>query len=224
MMYRNNPLAVLWVLMWCGSLGCSTAAGTQFPPDGVVIPWDIGPKDSIVEQEFILSQYRWYRLDIALLSTRRHIDPLGETARMKTFTGDGTYGIATKESANTEHPVWIIPHTLEEGRRVAEGIRQGIYVRRSGDPGVIVPVHLRIEQVDNSGATTLHTDQVFDTENYYGAHSTDGLLRKITNIKLRPGKYRFRVSTTKESSLPPNVIIFLKVAPTSNSRVLKDDE
>jgi len=52
----------------------------------------------------------------------------------------------------------------------------------------------------------------------------DGLIREITSVKLRPGKYRLQVKTTKESPLPPEIATSLRVAPTSNSRELKDNE
>jgi len=191
---------------WMTTTACATSSDVKLPP-GFTIKWNIAPKDSLVEQEFVVTKDCWVRFDIKFSSTRPPGDPIGELERMKKFIGTGSSWIVTKESANTDHPEVVIARTPEEVQRRDEGVAKGIYVYKAG-PSVIVPVRIRIEQVDSAGTTTVHTDKLVDTENFDAAGS-GGLFRKITLVNLKPGKYRVRASTTRDSALPPDIETFL---------------
>lgn len=206
-------IASLLALLPCGVTAvCATSSDVKLPP-GFTIKWNIAPKDSVVEQEFVVTENWWFRFDIKFSSTRPpgSFNPVEEVERMKQFAGSGTSSVVTKESANTDHPEVVIARTPEEVDRRDEGIRRGIYVWKATEPGVVVPVHLRIEHVNSSGATTVHTDEVVDTGNFYSAGS-GGLFRKITIVNLKRGKYRVKASTIRDSSLLPDIETFLSAA------------
>jgi len=108
MTHRGLLTGLLVLLSWGVSLACATASEVKLPP-GFAIPWNIGPKDSTVEQEFVVMKYLWCRLEIALKSTRMHVERHKGTERMKKVVGDGRHGGVTKDSANTDHPIRITP-------------------------------------------------------------------------------------------------------------------
>lgn len=223
MIQKNLLAGLLAMLPWGACLACAGVSDVKLPP-GFLIPWNIALKDSAVEQEFVVTEYRPYGFNIAFKSMRMNVDRHQETERMKTFTGQGHKNIVTKESANTDHPEVVIAGTPNEVQKRDEGVAKGLYVYKDLQPGVIVPVHLRIEKVESSGGTMLHTDQVINTGGWYAA-GIDGLIRKIADIKLRPGKYRLTVKTTQESPVPQDIVTSLKVMQASpKTRQLKDNE
>jgi hypothetical protein len=211
-------------------------------PPGFTINWNIGPKDSVVEQDFVVTEYRVYRFEIKFSSTRESANPLEETKRMFKFAGDGRHHRVNKESADTDQPIVVPEYTQEELEFMKNGgsLVEGEYyadhplgknqrlhspppgtVWKSASSGVLVPVHIKIVQVDRAGVANVHTDRLVNTENIEGA---GGLIRLIAGAKLRPGKYRLPLNTVKETLLPPDIETFLRAAAVPTTRVLKDNE
>ena len=221
---RRILAGLMTVLPWIPNTACATSSDVKMPP-GFTVKWNIEPKDSVVEQDFVVTEYRVYRFEIKFSSIRKPIsgEEIEELNRIYKFTGDGRSQCYTKESVNTDHPVVVPANTPEEFNRRAEGVQKGIYVWKADNPGVIVPVHIRIEQVDSAGATTVHADKLVNTENIEGAVA-GGLIRLIAEVKLRPGKYRLSARTVRESPLLPNMETFLRAAAIPKSGVLKDSQ
>jgi len=82
--HRDILVTFLAMLLWGFSLVGTMASEVKLPP-GFNIPWNIASKDSGVGQEFVVTEYRWYRLDIVFKSTRQSVNRHEETERMKKF-------------------------------------------------------------------------------------------------------------------------------------------
>ena len=218
---RRILAGLLTVLPWMTNTACATSSDVKMPP-GFTIKWSIEPKDSVIEQDFVVTEYRTYRFEIVFRAIHTPMSA-EEIKQVHKFTGDGSFWIVTKDSVNSDHPEVVIARTPEEVQRRAEGIAKGLYVYKSASPGVIVPVHIRIEQVDSAGVATVHTDEVDDTEGIEGGGPL-GIDRLITDVRLRPGKYRLRANTIRESPLPPNTETFLRAAAIPNTKALKHNE
>jgi hypothetical protein len=203
-------VCLLVLLPWSPGIACATSSDVTLPP-GFTIKWNIEPRDSVVEQDFVVTEYRYYRFEIKFSSTRDRNSVIAddELHRIRKFAGDGSYWYVTKDSASTDHPEVVIAKTPEEVHRRDEGIAKGDILYQAANPGVIVPVHIRIEQMDTGGTIMVHTDKVVDTENTERVIA-GGLIRLIIEIKLKPGKCRLRANTLKETPLPPDMETFLR--------------
>ena len=121
--------------------------------------------------------------------------------------------LVTKDSASTDHPEVVIPiaKTKEEARRWHDDLQKGDYIYRAMNPGVIVPIHIRIDQLQDDGTARPHTNKLIDTDKTERAVE-GGLVRLIIETKLTPGRYRLVARTTQETPAPPTITTFLRVA------------
>lgn len=214
MTYKNNLLTILLVLTWGGSLSYATASEVKVPP-GFTLPWNIAPKGSVVEQDFEVNEYRVYRIEFKFALTQElhgAKSPDDEWQQLRRFSGDSSWSLVTKDSANTDHPEVVIPtaKTKEEARSWYNSLKKGEYVYKAMNPGVIVPIHIRIDQLQSDGTFSSHTDKLIDTDKTERAVE-EGLVRLIIETRLMPGRYRLVGRTMRETPVPQAITTFLRV-------------
>jgi hypothetical protein len=214
------------LLLWL--TGAATAAEPlpSIPPERA-FKWDISRKDSVVKQEFEISSCGAYEFTIGFGGTdatngdgslkgkkesdqswRRQLTtrPDGPLdGPLSKFLGDGSYSFYLKDGSD---PNPIIVRTAEEVTKRNQLFRQGVYVTRLSNPGVIVPVRITLERGDSKGIT----DQTIDTG---GWHSGGALLtRKIMDrITMKPDVYRVTAVTLRDSPLPEGITTYLLISP-----------
>ena len=86
--------------------------------------------------------------------------------------------------------------------------------------GVIVPIHIRLEQMGEGGLAILQTDEVVNTGGFIYL-GEKGIARQITIIHLKPGHYRLRAMTLRESVLPLNLETYLRAMKDEHAEVPK---
>lgn len=191
--------------------GCSGGLLAQDDNTILRIPatlkWDIRPANSAIEREFMVSEYRNYYFYIAF--NKGGAFDLDE---LRKFTGDSSVQIVTKDPV----PAVVNATTTEEVRRAHELIRNGVYEYRYAHPGVVMPLHLMIEKLGDDTTTTV-VDQTLNTD-----RECFGLDRAITEVALKPGKYRIKLNTLQETYLPSGAEPSLVIAYRPKTRVLKD--
>jgi hypothetical protein len=176
----------------------------------IVLKWDIQPANSSIEQEFLVTEYRNYYFYVAFNKG----GPF-DVKELRKFTGDGGHQIVTKDPV----PIVVIPKTNEEVRRAYELVRTGVYEYRFINLGVVMPVHLILERLVDERKTALPpiVDETFNTDRI-----CFGLDRAITGVALKPGKYRIKLNTLQETSLPSGAESSLVIAYRPKTRVLTD--
>ena len=193
---------------WPGSLFAQVAKSAPRIP--LVLKWDIRPANSQIEKEFLVTEYRNYYVYVAFNKG----GPFDVSALRK-FTGGGGSQIVTKDSL----PVVVINRSAEEMRRSLELIDKGVYEWRQ-DVGVVMPVHMVLEKLDddrNATQATMLVDETFNTD-----RECFGLDRAITEVALKPGTYRIKLRTLQETHLPSGAVSSLVIAYRPQTRVLKD--
>jgi hypothetical protein len=210
---------------------------------GFEVKWDIGPKDSVVEQDIVVTRDRVYRLELVFRSIYGQMSREDQREAFK-FTGDGTYQYVTTESAKMDHPIVVPEYSQDEQDFLKSGgsLVGGEYfkahplpvntrfhttppagtVRRHTEMGmgVIVPIQIRLEQIGEGGRGSLQTEEVVNTEGFIYL-GEQGIARQITTIHLRPGHYRLRAMTVKESVLPLNLETYLRAMKDLHAEVPK---
>lgn len=176
----------------------------------LVLKWDVQPANSQIEQEFLVKEYRNYYVYLEFNRA-----PPVDVKELRRFTGDGAYQIVTKDPV----PTVINPQTTEEVRRADELVRQGVYEFRHIHLGVMMPVHVTLEKLGDDINTTPLTivDETFNTD-----RGCFGLDRAITEVALKPGKYRIKLKTLQETYLPPGADSSLVITFRPKTRVLVD--
>jgi hypothetical protein len=168
--------------------------------------WDVRPANSRIVLDAEITEYRNYCIFV------RFDGPLDIT-ELRKFTGDLSFQVVTKDPI----PAVIMPKTNEELHREEELIRQGVYIRRYVNLGVVMPVHVKIEKLNDDNATTaILLDKVIDTDR----GSYIALTRKIVDIALKPGKYRVELDTLKETTLPQGLESSVVITSHPNSGLL----
>jgi hypothetical protein len=220
-----------------------------WPPDSsgpklpFIIHWNVSKNGSSATEEFLVTEYRLYKFNIVFRYADRQRGA-EEYKKLKQFTGNGSYIRVTKESAGTAHPV-IAPEysqqeldflknggtfvggayfnnrTLKSNERIHESPPNTVMELSSSGAGVTIPIHIKIELVDDAGGTKLFTENIFDTKGITGGGSY-GFVRTIANVGLRPDKYRVSVKTTKETAMPEGVETLLNVTWDPRFGMLKD--
>ena len=198
-------------------------------PPGFSARWDVQPQGSEVATEFRVTEHRVYDILMLFHSTRKPftVDDLKELYK---FTGDGSRRMVTKESADSDNPVGPPTKTVEDVKAARAGVASGQYVRIPAQPGVTIPIHLRVEGLGADAAAAAVIDQDYRTRDIQGSFpglpelSPGGLARTITSVKLRPGNYQLQARTLGPTSLPANVETYLTVTYRPNTRSLKDAE
>lgn len=172
------------------------------PPDDPTAPtippwrsfrWDISKKDSLIEQEFVVTEYRSYSFDIEF-----HHNGLPESWIQ--FIGTGGDSFFTKDP---NHPTHVGVDDAGGVDRLYELYRKGELILKHVDPGVVVPVHIRVEKIDpGTGNRTLMADETINTEALYKGGNGE-VSRIITAVALRPGRYKVTAVTLRDVPLPP---------------------
>ena len=210
---------------------------------GFEAKWDIGPKDSVVEQDIVVTRDRVYRLELVFRSMYGQMNREDQKEAFK-FTGDGTYQYVTTESAETDHPIVVPEYSQDEQDflKSGGGLVGGDYYKTHPLPantrfhttppagtvrrhtkmgmGVIVPIHIRLEQMGEGGLAILQTDEVVNTGGFIYL-GEKGIARQITIIHLKPGHYRLRAMTLRESVLPLNLETYLRAMKDEHAEVPK---
>ncbi|RLJ68367.1 DUF5625 family protein [Sulfurisoma sediminicola] len=107
-------------------------------PPGRFFKWDIAPKGSRIEVDFIVTEYRVYEFDIGF--------------------GNKNDPDAKDQSWRDDDKNWQF---ISGGR---DKLNNGMYPH----PSVVVPVHIKVEKLLNvSAAPALVTEQTIDTESRY---------------------------------------------------------
>jgi hypothetical protein len=225
---RRNIVKYLMILLPClpsfafVAWSSDSASALKLP---FALRWDVAPKDSSITQDFIVKKDRTYQFEITFKCVAASISCSFEN--LKKFVGEGAHHRLTKESADTDHPVVVPGNTRDEleflksGGSLVGGTyyknhplekNQRFYAPPSGTvvrmlpDGVIIPIHIRIDQIDSTGVATLHTDKVQETTGFR-ASGQHGLVRAIAYVRLKPGKYRASANTTRETAVPQDVEI-----------------
>jgi len=228
----------VWSAFDCLVIVASSASssGPELPP-GFIVQWDVSPKGSQIVQEFQVTEYRRYRFEIMFSPTSRS-PGTDELKRLREFAGDGLYTAYTKETAETDDPV-IAP--VKTPKELEEGIARGDYVWKFSHPSVVIPINFKIERITSTGARVVNTEKTIDTEGTEGGGpisrellvkgspplnplARGGLVRLITHVNLRQGRYRVSATTIRATTLPPNVETIFRVAAIPNTNVLKDSQ
>ena len=129
------------------------------PVPRVKFPFDVSKRDSTVNQEIRIREYRSYYVAI-------QFDYFGvsDQKRVMALVGDG-------------------------------GVRpDGGYA----NPGVIVPVHIKIIRLETGKDSETVYDDIIETQGIYSIGSGD-FTRDIIIIDLKPGIYRVEANTIKDS-------------------------
>ena len=159
-----------------------------------------------------------YTVYIRFVAQRVPMTP-SESEEFDKFIGDGSYG--PYDLVNNK---WVAWNTPEDKKRAAEHVEKGDYEFRYGNPGTKIPVHIKIEKIDNPSETTSVIDKTYETEGVSGG-GPRGISRLVVkNVKLRSGKYKLTASTLQQTALPPNLKTFLDVRTASNASLLNDKE
>jgi hypothetical protein len=198
-------------------------------PPGFSAKWDLQQQGSGVATEFRVTEYRIYDIVMLFHSTRKPftVDDLKELYK---FTGDGSIKAVTKDSADSDHPTVAPNRNLEDIRMRDEGLAAGQYVWIPAQPGVTIPVHVRVEAVGAVAGAAAILDKDFTTRSIQGSFpgfppsSPGGLARPITTVKLRPGTYKLQAKSLNATSAPADVATYLTVTYRPNTRRLKRDE
>lgn len=170
-------------------------ADSQVPtvPPGRSFRWDISRKGSRIEQEFIVTEYRSYHFEIEFHHN-------GLPSDWERFIGRGGDIFFTKDAVN---PRRVNPWEVGGISRLYELYRQGELIIKYADPGVIVPVLLRVEKIDEvTGNRILLLEKTFNTE----AMSSGGngvISRNISGVALKAGRYKVTATTQIDVPLPP---------------------
>ena len=122
------------------------------------------------------------------------------------FTGDGSYQIFTNDPIS---PRKIIPANGEEMTAALERLRQGIYVQKPANPGVIIPIRLVLSKLESASRKSTIIDDVYKTAGISAGGF--GLERTITDMKLDVAKYQAHAETMQGAALPPDVQTFFRV-------------
>jgi hypothetical protein len=193
---------------------------SSVPP--FLVTWNLKSADNSVTTEFVVREHRYYVFQIAFQGAITASSSEARTQQLKEFekfVGDGGSHWVTRESADTESPVVL--SAAMNASQLHEMMQSGEYVARMTRSGVMIPVHLVIQAQVARGANSVLYDRIITTWNFE-ASSTDGILRHITSVALRPGTYKVVASTTQAISIPPNVTTLLRVSYRPDTQKLDD--
>ena len=230
-------IGVLVLPLLC-TAGCATTAGispstfASTPPYAplphyLAFKWDISNKDVPLEKEFSVERYDIYLIDFCLRESHPipSSDRQGFIDQAHSFFGNGSPGIY--DLGAHKYLQAITSDEMNQGREL---IREGKAVWKYNQPGVIIPVHLQIENLQDGKLIDVAKDQTFDVEGQMiNSEGISGwgygcLFRAIGGAKMRPGNYKITAGTNKQIILPPNTEIYLYLSKVPNTRPLKDNE
>ena len=177
------------------------------------VKWDISKKDNQIEQEFSVTSYNAYVLSI--IFSPKHPPVADEEVRqLREFLGGERY-----RPYNLKTHEYMLTNTDEAARQVLHLADTGEVIWKYDIPGVIIPVHFKIEKLDNGKITNIITEKDVDT-----GGQDENCTRRIAAVKLHPGNYKITISTNKGVTLLPDLETFLMASSIPNTRPLKDNE
>lgn len=191
----------------------ANAASIVTLPDPLELEWDISKENSTLEQIFLVKKYFAYDIFLRFVNFSRTKDQFSDVEK---FTGYGS-----RSPYDLVHHKWV---TWEAYRQMNPLVQKGAYQVRYDRPGTIIPIHIKIEKIDDQKNSTPLVDQTFNTEGSDNGYK-GGLHRKITFIRLKPGNYKLTASTMQKTVLPPDIFkVFLDVIPPPDSYPLPENE
>lgn len=173
-------------------------------PDVPTVPpsrsfkWDISKKDSWIEKEFVVKEKRTYHFDIEF-----HFN--GVLTDWHRFMGTGKLQYPEGGMFFTSDPLKPTRVSQQDAGgsdRLSELYKKGLLVKKYSIPGVIVPIRIRIEEIDSgTGNRTDVLDQTVNTEAL--SHAGGNVYsREISTVELKPGRYKIRAVTIIDVPLP----------------------
>jgi len=190
-----------WVFLGLSCLGFLMPKITyadSFPiiPPGFETKWDINTKGSSISRTFSASIDHSYDFGLSFHLT----DEAVALAELRKIIGDGGVQYWPKDPSN-QKPVQV--NTVDEQRLALEGVKAGIYVVKHVQPGITIPIHIKIEMLNDNKSKQKTTifDEIVNTT---GADSwgTRDISRNIASVHLSPGEYIVNLTTTEETALP----------------------
>lgn len=215
-----------FVMMFSSAAAAESPRYSPGPNMPFAVHWNTAATSPISE-EFIIKEHRLYTFSIAF----RFITPnpsSDDFRRLRTFVGDGSYYRVTKESAETEHPVqvheysdeeqaflksggslvggdYFKTHPLKPNERLHEAPAGTVLMLTPTGKGKIIPIRLRIDEIGPDGSVISTTiDQTLKTAGITSSGQF-GQKRTITNIRLRPGRYRVMANLTESVAVPDDI-------------------
>lgn len=212
------------VIAWLGTLAGLHVLGRLLKDP--VKPWqfqfDVSQKDSGLDEEFKVTEYRNYIFALQFEYKDRE-----DKDRVRKLVGDGAYKVYTRESADTSHPVLVISKTKEEVQLYHQRISSGEYVTRPTDRSGAVPIHIRVLKKEQEEPPL--ADETVETLGYFtqgfNPSGTGGYFeRMITVLALKPGWYRIQARTTQEKERFKDVTTKLAITFHANAVTLEEQD
>jgi hypothetical protein len=107
---RRGFVVLLGLCPWLVGIACAAEPVPSIPPSRF-FKWDISQEGSVVEQDFMIAEYRGYFVQ---LEFHHRSYPAVDLEEFRKFTGDGSYKIWTKDA----DPRIVIARTPAESRRL----------------------------------------------------------------------------------------------------------
>jgi len=132
-----------------------------------------------------------YVVVISILSMPARVD-VPFAAATKGSAVEAEFKVATTMTYNFELNLYARKGDREDSDRVSKLVGTGAHRDgRQVDTGLAIPVRLRVERRDESGVSSI-LDNVFTDHDLQG-HAADHFSKRITRIRLKPGRYRARI-------------------------------
>jgi hypothetical protein len=171
---KKRPFLVAALALVASTLYVVTMSALSRPAY-VDVPFDAGHKGSAVEAEFSVATTRTYTFYLNL-----HFRE-GDQDR-----------VPAGKAVLTQQELKLLKRDRQNKERVRKLAGTGAY--RDGrqiDTGLAIPVRLRIERIGNNDASSIF-DRMFTNHDLEGT-TADYFSKRITRIRLEPGRYRARV-------------------------------
>jgi hypothetical protein len=179
-------------------------------PGRVKVERDLSKENSVITQEFLVKQYWSYPMYLTFSSFSHDLKEIEK------FTGDGTVCFH-----DLMHDKCV---SNEEYWKADPDGNNGAYEIKHVHPGTMIPVHIKIEKIDNQKNIITVLDKSINTVGMSGAYS-GGYLREIGFAKLRRGKYRLTATTLQKNNIDPIIIdSFIEITSPDDALPFRDDE
>jgi hypothetical protein len=160
-------------------------------------PWDMSQKNNELVQEFSVNRFNKYLLEIRFSNTDSSDFTLDQAEQLYKFIGRGTprlYDLKTHE--------YIDLSSVSDAQRknIKSMIDRGEIVKKYNNPGVIIPVYFKIEELNQNGVYEVVKERKVDTSG-----SAGGFARDIWTIWLHPGHYKITARIEGAVKVPLNL-------------------
>lgn len=183
------------------------ATGSEVPIAPCSFPFDASKSGTILDEQFRVTVHRNYIFVLEF----HHVGG-DDGKRVQALVGDGSYRYFTKESADTDHPVYPhseFPNTLAGMQKRDEAVRAGTLVMRSASPGVVIPIRIRVSTVSDQTSEIVE-DETIKTAGAF-AGGAGRIKRMLTVVALKPDLYRIQANTMQDSPRFTSVPISLGI-------------